>query len=344
MASPDFVLTGLGAGLPVIAAPMAGGAGTSALAVAAARAGGLGFVAAGYLTAEALAGRIAEVRATGVSFGVNLFAPDPVLVDRVAYRRYAAEITPEAAAVGAGMPDEPREDDDAWAAKTDLLLADPVPLVSITFGIPDAGLVARLRSRGTVVVLTVTSAAEARAAAAAGPDALVVQAASAGGHSATLDPGRPPPVTPLPALLREVGAAVTLPLIGAGGVGDAADVVAALGAGAHAVMVGTALLRSDESGASAIHRDALVAPGRGTVLTRAFTGRPARALRNGFVDRHDATAPLGYPALHHLTGPMRRAAAAAGDADRMHLWAGTGHARAATGPAGEILRALSARS
>lgn len=75
-------------------------------------------------------------------------------------------------------------------------------------------------------------------------------------------------------------------------------------------------------------------------MTRAFTGRPARALPNEFIARFEETAPLGYPALHHLTRPLRRAAAAVGDAEWVHLWAGIGYAAATAGPAGQILTDL----
>ncbi|MGW5672064.1 nitronate monooxygenase, partial [Micromonospora sp. NPDC003776] len=122
-----------------------------------------------------------------------------------------------------------------------------------------------------------------------------------------------------------------------------ADVRAALTAGATAVLVGTLLLRAAESGTSRTHRDALADPHRdATVVTRAFTGRPARALRNAFTDRYDADAPLGYPAVHHLTRPLRVAAAQAGDADRLHLWAGTGWRAARAAPAAEIVAELTA--
>jgi NAD(P)H-dependent flavin oxidoreductase YrpB (nitropropane dioxygenase family) len=103
------------------------------------------------------------------------------------------------------------------------------------------------------------------------------------------------------------------------------------------------LLRTDESGASATHRAALADPDRrDTVLTRAFTGRPARSLRNRFVQRFDAIAPAGFPALHHLTAPLRRAATAAGDADRTNLWAGTGYRHAVEGPAVRVFEQLAA--
>ena len=128
----------------------------------------------------------------------------------------------------------------------------------------------------------------------------------------------------------DLRARVKLPLLAAGGLATAGDVTGALTAGAVAAVVGTALLLADESGANPTHRAALAEGTRETVVTRAFTGRPARALRTAFIDRYDPVAPAGYPALHHLTSPLRRAAARAGDAERVHLWAGAGyrHARA----------------
>jgi nitronate monooxygenase len=163
---------------------------------------------------------------------------------------------------------------------------------------------------------------------------------AAGGHSAVFSPLRPPADLPLPDLVAAVRAATGLPVIAAGGIGTAADVAAALAAGAEAVAVGTALLRSAEAGTSATHRAALADTRRGTVLTHAFTGRPARGLRNAFIDTYEPLAPYGYPALHHLTSPLRRAAAAAGDPERVHLWAGTGYRHAAEAPAAAVLTGL----
>jgi nitronate monooxygenase len=330
--------------LPVLAAPMAGGPGTQELVAAAAKAGSMGFLAAGYKTPAAVAAEIAAL--DGVPFGVNLFAPNPVPVDPAEYRRYAELLAPEADRYGIALPatpvEDPPGDPDGWHDKLDVLRAHPVGLVSFTFGIPPAADLAVLRATGAALVQTVTSPAEARAAAAAGMDALVVQSAAAGGHSGTLTPREPVSEVPLPDLVAAVRAAVDLPVVAAGGIGTAADVAAALAAGATAVAVGTALLRCAEAGTSATHRAALADPARtgGTVRTRAFTGRPARGLRNEFTDRYDGLAPYGYPALHHLTSPIRKAAAVAGDPERLHLWAGTGYRHATEEPAGTILTRL----
>ena len=337
------LLSALGVSLPVVAAPMAGGPTTVAMVLAAAEAGSFGFLAAGYKTPEAVHAEVGQVRAAGVPFGVNVFAPNTIAVDPQAYRTYAASLQPEADRFGLTLPADPIEDDDAFAAKIDLLRSAPVPVVSFTFGIPDRAVITSLQSAGTVVIQTVTSATEAQLAADAGVDALAVQSAFAGGHSGTLTPARRPAEVPLADLVTQIVHRVGLPVVAAGGIADAGDVTAALHAGAAAVAVGTALLRSAESGASATHRAALADPANTeTVVTQAFTGRPARGVRNSFIDAHEADAPLGYPAIHHLTSPLRKAAAAAGRPDLLHLWAGTGFRHITEEPTAQILTRLAA--
>jgi NAD(P)H-dependent flavin oxidoreductase YrpB (nitropropane dioxygenase family) len=333
-------LNDLGATSSVVAAPLAGGPTTTELVLAAAGAGSFAFLAGGYLTADALDGQIARVSAETELYGVNLFAPNPAPVDPAAYAAYRDLIRAEADRYAVPLPAEPVEDDDSWRDKVDLLVQRPVPVVSFTFGIPDAASLTALRGAGSLLVQTVTSVDEARRAEGAGVDALAVQASTAGGHSGTLTPDRSPPERPLPDLVAEVRAAVGLPLLGAGGIATAVDVAAALSAGADAAVVGTALLLSDESGASTAHRAGLLDHRRETAVMRAWTGRPARGLRNEFSDTYDVVAPTGYPALHHLTRPIRRAAAAARDPERVNLWAGTGFRAARPGPVADILRRL----
>lgn len=333
----------LGNDLPLVAAPMAGGATTVPLVRAAAGAGAFSFLAAGYKAAEELAADIASVRAHGVeSFGVNLFLPAPSRLSESSFRRYAAQLQPEADRFGLDLSQASlEEDDDGWREKLDLLRRDPVPVVSITFGLPTESEVLALRRAGTRVLITVTTVAEARGASAVGADGLVVQGSAAGGHSGTHDPRRAIVPMATDALLRDVIAATGLPAIAGGGVGAPGMVRELIAVGAEAVSVGTLLLRTDESGAPEVHKRALADPRfRETVVTKAFTGRPARALRNDFIDAHEFEAPYGYPAVHHLTRGIRRAAASAGDAERVHLWAGTGFRNAVTGPAAKVIRWL----
>jgi NAD(P)H-dependent flavin oxidoreductase YrpB (nitropropane dioxygenase family) len=328
--------------LPLAAAPMAGGASTVRLAAASAAAGAFPFLAAGYQTPAALAGQIGELRGLGVPFGVNLFAANVAPIDEAAFRRYARQLQPEADAYGLDLSQAPLlQDDDGWQDKLDLLLADPVPVVSVTFGLPSRAEAAALRRRGSRVLITVTTVEEARAAAGIGADALIAQGSDAGGHSATFDPRRAITAMPAQELTRAVIAATGLPVVATGGVDGGPAAAALLHAGAACVAVGTLLLRAPESGASATHKDALADPAfTGTVITRAFTGRPARGLGNQFIERHEASAPVGYPAVHHLTRGLRQAAAAAGDPQRLHLWAGSGYRNASADPAGSVIGRL----
>jgi nitronate monooxygenase len=344
--------------LPLVQAPLAGGASTPALAAAAARAGALGFLAGGYLTPEVLARQIAEARglagpAAARAFGVNLFIPQPVAEPELlaAYRQELE--TDEAARHGITLPDPDLADTDHFTEKIELLLADPVPVVSFTFGLPDADTLARLRDQGSYTIGTVTSAAEALAALAAGVDAICVQGPEAGGHRGVFDPAEVPSSAPLEELFAEIRAAVAdsgegtgggegggPPLIAAGGLATARDVARLRAAGAALTQHGTAFLRADEAGTPAMHRDALVDPAyTETVLSRAFSGRWVRTLRNGFTDRHPA-APAAYPAINQLTRPLRAAALQRGDAEGLGLYAGVNHAAAQAAPAADILAAL----
>jgi nitronate monooxygenase len=324
---------------PVVLAPLAGGPSTPELAAAVANAGGLGFVAAGYLTAEELERRVRRARElTTGPLGVNLFVLADEPVDRAAVERYARELAPEAHAYGVELG-EARFEDDGLAAKLEVTLAAGVEVLSTTFGClsrPDAR---RVRDAGIELWATVTSVAEAEAAHGTGADALVVQGAEAGGHRGSFrDEGG---AHPLVELLSAIRAAVDLPLVAAGGVADAAGAATARSAGAAAVQAGTAFLLCPEAGTSEPHRRALAAGAGETAFTRAFTGRSARGLVNRFMRDHP-DAPRAYPHVHHLTAPLRAAARAAGDAETINLWAGTSFAKARAVPAAEIVAALGA--
>jgi len=318
--------------VPVVAAPMAGGATTPELVAAVAAAGGLGFVAGGYLTQDALRERIAAVRAlSDRAFGVNLFVPGPVREDGVA--AYAERLRAAGYA-----PGEPRHDDDGYPAKLALLLAEPVPVVSFTFGCPGAQVIGALQDAGTEVAVTVTGPAEARLAVAAGADALVVQGTEAGAHRGTFvdDPDDPAGGEALGLLvaLRLVAAVTDRPLVAAGGIVDGSGVAAVLAAGAVAAQLGTAFLACPEAGTRPAHRAALTAAdGPPTAFTRAWTGRTARGIRTDFADTHGPAAPAAYPQVHHLTAPIR---AEHGPAP----WAGQAYPLVRTLPAAELVGLL----
>lgn len=339
--------------LPVVAAPMAGGPSTPELVAAVTEAGGYGYLAGGYLTAERLAAQLAELRErTTGRFGVNLFLPptrtrtDPEQRERdAAVDAYARRLAPEADALevelGNPRPDAEPDAGAALDAKIAVLAQDPPDAISVTFSLPDAARFAALRATGAALVATVTSVDEARAAADAGFDGLCVQGAEAGGHRGTHDEAATPNETGTLDLLAAIRRATTLPMIAAGGIADTAAARGALGAGAVAVQLGTALLRCPEAGTSATHRAALADPSfSDTLVTRAYTGRFARALTTRFAVEHGPAAPAAYPEVHHLTRPMRTAAAAAGDTDRLHLWAGIHFRTATAAPVADVVRGL----
>jgi nitronate monooxygenase len=325
----------------VIVAPMAGGPSTPELAAAGTNAGGLGFVPAGYLTSDAFAERLAAARRlTAGPVGANLFVPQPSAATPAAVEGYAAALAAEAERYGVQLG-EPRFDDDHWAAKIDVLLDVRPDVASFTFGVPSVEECRRLRAAGITVVGTVTTLAEAQVALACGVDALAAQGPSAGGHRGTFDPVAQPANEPLDQLLAAVTAAVDIPLIAAGGLVTAEDVERVLQAGAVAAQLGTAFLLADEAGSSPVHRAALRDPQfTETVVTRAFSGRYARGLRNRFIDEHEAEAPFGYPEIHWLTSPLRAASVQAGDPHAVNVWAGTGFRNARTGSVAEIISSL----
>ena len=341
--------------LPVLGAPMAGGVSTPELAAAVSNAGGLGFLAAGYKSADAVREQILRTRSlTGAGFGVNLFVPDQANT-YAANTCAAAEADGKLAAAlafrdrlaaGTGLePGHPNpDDDDGWPAKLDLVLLEQPAVVSFTFGLPDAAVLAELAGRDICTVITVTDPDEARAAAGAGARVLCVQGPGAGGHRGTLDSAKVPGDVPLDELLRGIAEVSDLPLVAAGGIAAPSDAAAALACGAAAVQVGTLLLLSPEAGTNPVHRLALREAALGsrwqeTSLTRAFSGRPARGLTNEFM-RTYPDAPDAYPYINQITGPLRAAAAAEGNPDGVSLWAGTGYRQVSGDAAGIIVRRL----
>jgi nitronate monooxygenase len=327
--------------IPVVLAPLGGGPSTPELAAEVANAGGLGFVAGGYLSATELGARLdAARRLTSAPLGANVFVPGDGPSEPSTYRPYLEHLERWAAAAGVALG-EPRYSDDDWQAKIDLLTAQPPAVVSFTFGCPRSEVIDAVRSAGSEAWVTITSAGEAREAEAAGADALVVQGAEAGGHRASFTDRRDLPAYGLLSLLSLVREAVSLPLVASGGIATGAALAGALAAGARAAQIGTAFMLAPEAGTGDAHRAAL-ATSAPTGLTRAFTGRLARGIRNGFMAEHDPHAPVAYPELHYVTAPMRKAARAEGNADLINLWAGEAHELAEELPAAQIARRLAA--
>ncbi|MEV5395777.1 nitronate monooxygenase [Streptomyces cellulosae] len=329
---------------PIVQAPMAGGVSVPQLAAAVSDAGGLGFLAAGYKTADGMYQEIKQLRGlTSRPFGVNLFLPQPETADPAAVDVYAHQLAGEASWYETELGDPESGRDDGYDAKLAVLLDNPVPVVSFHFGVPAREVIDSLHRVGTLTFVTATTAEEARAVERAGADVVIAQGVEAGGHQGT---HRDLPETDgggmgLLSLVAQVRESVGIPIVAAGGVMRGAQIAAVLAAGAGAAQLGTAFVAAHESGAHALHKQALTNPlFARTELTRAFSGRPARALVNRFVREHGPYAPAAYPQVHHLTAPLRKAAAKAGDAQGLALWAGQGHRMARELPAGQLVEVL----
>lgn len=328
---------------PIVQAPMAGGPSTPELVAAVSNAGALGFVAAGYLTPDALRGQIAAVRAaTDRPFGVNVFSPSGQAADPALVREFVDRLVPLARAAGVELG-EPRFDVDHYDDKVDIVTEVGPAVVSFAFGCPSADVVRRCTDAGSEVWVTVTDASEADAASAVGAHAVVAQGSEAGAHRGSfVDDDRDP--LPLDPLLTELqhalGSRADLPaIVAAGGLMSGTDIARVLAAGAAAAQLGTAFLLCPEAGTSAVQRRAVAGDGE-TVLTRAFTGRRARGIVNAWTDELTTAAPRAYPEIHHVTAPLRAHGRRTENPDLVNLWAGTGHARARPMPAAGLISEL----
>ena len=235
--------------VPIVQAPLSGGPSTPELAAAVSGAGGLGFLAAGYKTADAIDAEIDATRTlTERPFGVNVFARPAAGQPREAVEEFIAELAPEAERLGVELG-EPRHTDDEYDAKIDVLARQAPAVASFTFGCPTAWEITALKGQGCEVWVTVTSPDEAQRAREAGADALVVQGAEAGGHRGAWIDTRENEEIGLLALLAVVQTrAEGLPLIAAGGIMTGRAIAAVLTAGATAAALGTAFLRCPEAG------------------------------------------------------------------------------------------------
>jgi nitronate monooxygenase len=338
------MITRLGIEYPIIQGPLGGGPSTPELVAAVSNAGGLGSLGAAYLTPDQITEAIRRIRAlTSRPFNVNLFSgawETGASVDAAPMLEVLAEAH---AALGLPPPDLPTLPPDPYPAQLEAVLDARPPIFSFTFGVPDPDAMARLKSRGIMIIGTATTADEARLLTDAGVDAIVAQGSEAGAHRGTFASPFEDAMVPTLELVRQVRARVATPVIASGGLMDGHDIASALAAGAAAVALGTAFLACPESGASDAYKRAVLAADKDTtVVTRAFSGRPARGLRNEFIARLEGKQRiiLPYPAQNALTRAMRSAAAERGNAGFLSLWAGQGVARARALPAGELVRCL----
>jgi nitronate monooxygenase len=342
--STNTLLKLLGIEHPIIQGPLGGGPSTPELVAAVSNAGGLGSLGAAYLTPDQITDAIRRIRALSTRpFNVNLFAGGWNTSQAFDAGPMVALLTDIHEKLALPPPVAPTPSPDPFPAQFEAVLDARPPIFSFTFGIPDRDAMSRLKARGIVVLGTATTVEEARQLEQAGVDAIVAQGSEAGAHRGTFADSFESSMIPALDLVRATAGAANLPVIATGGLMDGRDIVSALDAGASAVQLGTAFLPCPESGASEAYKRAILAAKQDTtVVTRAFSGRPARGLRNVFIEQVDGRQILilPYPLQNALTRPMRTAAAQRGEPDYLSLWAGQGVARARALPAADLIARL----
>jgi nitronate monooxygenase len=337
----------LGIELPIIQAPMAGAQG-SALAIAVSEAGGLGSLPCALLGVDGVRKELAAVtERTAKPFNVNFFChapPEPDAAREAAWRQalapYYAELGIDPSQIAAGPGRHPFSEEFA-----DVLSELEPKVVSFHFGLPAAGLLAKVRSWGAKILSSATTLDEALWLEAHGVDAIIAQGAEAGGHRGHFLSHDLSLQLGTFALVPQIVDRVSVPVIAAGGVADARGVAAALALGASGVQVGTAYLLCPEALTSTLHRTALASDlARGTALTNLFTGRPARGIINRVMRELgplSSVAPA-FPTATAAIAPLRAAAESRGSSEFSPLWSGQNATGCKAIPAAALTRELAA--
>jgi nitronate monooxygenase len=339
---PGSFLRELGIGHPIILAPMAGSGGTPELVAAVSNAGGLGSWGGAYSTPEQILDAVKQIRVlTAKPFALNLFAGgyEPQRhVDPAPMLALVARVHERLGLAPPVLPPNPQSPfEDQLAA---VIEARPA-LFSFTFGIPDADELKRLRKAGIRTAGTATTLEEGKKLEAAGVESVVAQGEEAGAHRGSFLAPFEQSMVPMRELLCGLVKEVLIPVIASGGIMDGIEIAQALAEGAVAAQLGTAFLLCPECGAPASYKQALIAAhGDPTVITRAFSGRPARGLHNKFIDMADRVPVLPFRQQNDLTRPMRNEAGKQGVADCISLWAGRGVARARQMPGADLVKTL----
>lgn len=319
----------LGVEYPIIQGPL-GGLSSERLTALVSNGGGLGSFGGHSLTPKAIGEMITRIRGlTSKPFAMNLWVSmeddGSRSSDEAAFRRSLAALANPLEEVGGSAPSYQPYVPESFDDQARAVLDAGVPVFSFIFGVPPAEVLRECRDRGIVTIGTATTVDEAVALQQAGVDAIVASGFEAGGHRGSFLRRAEESLIGTISLVPQVVDAVEVPVIAAGGIADARGVVAALALGAEGVQIGTAFLASEASGANPLHRAALrSAEATYTGLTRGFTGRLGRGIRNRLMEglNREGTAILPYPLQRALMKHVAVAAEKAGRADLMPLWAG----------------------
>ena len=319
----------LGLQYPIIQGPL-GGLSSQRLTAAVSNYGGLGSFGAHGLKPEAIRDVIREIKGlTPKPFAMNLWVSmedeGALTSTEEAFDRSLAPLAQHIESVGGGRPSYRPYEPIRFEDQVQVLLDEGIPAFSFIYGIPSKQILDEFRRQGIVLIGTATTVEEAIAVERAGVDVIAASGLEAGGHRSSFLQPPEDSLTGTMALVPQVVDAVKLPVIAAGGIGDARGIVAAFALGAEGVQMGTAFLACEESGANPLHRKALFSDqARHTALTRGFTGRLARGIRNRLLDelnqKHIEILP--YPLQRALVRHISIPAEKAGRSELLPLWAG----------------------
>lgn len=324
---------------PIIQAGMAGGATTPELVAAVSEAGGLGTLGAAYMSPDAIRDAVAEVRSlTGRPFAVNLFVPEPFDPSLYDPREVNAPLARYREELGIEVPEEVGDFVQPFEDQLAVVLEEKVPVFSFTFGVPEEAQISALKKAGIVLIGTATTVREGLVLEERGVDAMVGQGSEAGGHRGTFIGDFESAMVGTMALVPQLADSLSVPVIAAGGIMDGRGLAAALVLGAEGVQMGTAFLPCSESGIHPKYKEAvLAAKSEETSLTRAFSGKPARGIRNRFIEEMEEQEVPAYPVQNAYTKDIRAAAAKEDRIEFLSLWAGQAAGLGRAVPAAEIV-------
>src|SRR3984957_9679958 len=319
----------LGIDYPIIQGPL-GGLYSQRLTEAVSNFGGLGSFGAHGLAPEAIQDVIAQPRSlSSKPFAMNLWVSmedeGARASDESGFNRSLAPLAVHLAALGAPRPAYKPYSPARFEDQAHVLLDASVPVFSFISGVPPREILEECRAKSIVTIGTATTPDEAAVLQDAGVNAIVASGFEAGGHRGSFLRSAEDSLTGTFSLVPQIVDIVDVPVIAAGGIGDARGVVAALALGADGVQLGTAFLACEESGASRLHREALLRKHAGhTALTRGFTGRLARGIYNRLMEElnRNGTEILPYPVQRGIVRNLSSPAEAAGRSDLLPLWAG----------------------
>jgi nitronate monooxygenase len=330
MATRDTLTDRLGLRHPIVQGPFGGGLSTIELAAAVSNLGGLGSFGAHQLAPQAIIELAAQLRArTSAPFALNLWIsdhdPGGLSLSEQDFDRYAQVFEPVFAELGVPRPQPPTQYAQRYDEQIDAILEARPPVFSFVFGVPTRAVLEACRAREIATIGAATSIAEAQALEAAGVDAIVATGFEAGGHRPSFLASAEASLMGTFVLTQLVSARVRTPVIAAGGIVDQRGIAAAHALGAQGAQLGTAFLACRESGATDAHRAMLFSDAaQRTTLTRAFTGRLARGIRNRWTDELAPQPPriAPFPVQSWFMAQLRGAAIAANRTDLLALWCG----------------------